>query len=298
LAGKGKLPFQFAIDRDWVHEPVLLKTENPNLPFIRVLGYAVQRGSGSWQYEGELQTSDVNAYIPIEYLQPGRKLIDASTSVSDELNQKFAGDQFGEMFKLQSWTGNYARKCEFTDKFIRHEIGCRERGERMRSNDGYSVGGQMYKDGGVGVGYTYQQQFDLTNSGKADKIEAGVFISQMEARLEERLLRDREMNCEFGQLEKTVDRDTGRPMKVAPGWRQIVRDGQFKVHNGTITLSEIQEYIAEIFLTRREFSDRKIKLASGEGGVEYLHRLINQEASAFNYIDTLVTTKRTDPQGS
>lgn len=73
--------------------------------------------------------------------------------------------------------------------------------------------------------------------------------------------------------------------------------GQFKQHNGTLTLSEIYEYISSIFLTRRSFSDRRIVIATGEAGLEFLNRLIAQEASQFQYIDTLFTQKRTDPQG-
>lgn len=295
--GKGKMRFRIALDRGWLHEPALIKTESARLPFIRIIGHPVQRDVDSWEYECELQTSDHNAYIPVDYLRPGRRFIDASTSVADELNQKFAGDQYGEMFKLQSWTGNFARKAEFTDKFIRAEIGARKSGGRMPKGLSYSIGGESYKDGAVGVGYVYQQKFDLTNSGKAETIEAGVFVSKVEARLEERLMRDREMNFEWGQLEKTVDNDSGRTMKVAPGWRQYVRDGHFKTHNGTLTLSELYEYIAAIFLTRRDHSDRRIVLASGEGGVEFLHRLIAQEASQFQYIDTLFTQRRSDPQG-
>lgn len=295
--GKGNLPFRFAIDRNWVHEPALLKCEHPNLPLIRIIGYPTQRSVNSFEYEAKLQTSDPNAYIPVDYLRPGRRFIDASTSVADELNQKFAGDQYGEMFKLQSWTGNFARKAEFTDKFIRMEIGAREKGQRMRNNEGYKIGNKVYKDGGIGVGYALKQKFNLTNSGEADVIEAGYWITQMEARLEERLMMDCEMNAEFGQLEKTSDTDTGRTIKVSPGWRQYYREGHFKVHNGTLSLSELYEFISEIFQTRRDFSDRQIKLATGEGGVEYLHRLISKEASQFQYIDTLFTQKRTDPQG-
>ena len=295
--GKGRIPFRIALDRPWAQEPVILKSEAPSLPGLRVLGHPVQRSVNSFEYEVELQTSDMNAYIPVSYLQPGRRFIDISTSVSDELNTKYAGDQYGEMFKLQSFTGNFARKAEFTDKFIRAEIAARNENRPMPRNMGYNVGGTQYRDGAVGVGYVYQQKFNTTNSGQADVIEAGVFVSKIEARLEERLMRDREMNFEFGHLEKGVDRDSQMTRKVAPGWRQISRDGHFKSHNGTLTLSELYEYIAELFLTRRDHSDRRVVLGSGEGGVEFLHRLIAQEASQFQYVDTLFTQKRTDPQG-
>lgn len=209
--GKGNVPFKISLDRDWLHEPCLIKCENPNLPLIRILGYPKQTGVNTFEYECELQTSDPMAYIPVEYLMKGRKFIDASTSVSDELNQKFAGDQFGEMYKLQSWTGNFARKCEFTDKFLRLEMGAKSKG------NAYSIGGKTHRDGAINVGHMYKQKFNLTNSGQADTIECGVFVTQMEARLEDRLLQDKEMNCEFGQLEKTVDRDSNRILKVAPG---------------------------------------------------------------------------------
>jgi hypothetical protein len=295
--GKGGQRFKIALSTPWVHEPVLLKTEAPNLPMIRIIGYPVKRSENSYEYECELQTSDLNAYIPVDYLRPDRRMIDASTMVGDELNQKYAGDQYGEMFKLQSWTGNFARKAEFTDKFIRAEIAARKDGRRLPGNMSYSIGGESYRDGGVGVGYVYQQKFNLTNSGEADKIEAGVFITKIEARLEERLMRDREMNFEFGQIQKTKDYESGRPIKVPAGWRQIARDGHYKQHNGSLNLTELNEYIAEIFLTRRAHSDRRIVLASGEGGVEFLHRLIAAEASQFQYIDTLFLQKRSDPQG-
>lgn len=297
LPGKGKLPFKIALDRDWLHEPCVIKSESDKLPMLRILGHPKKRSSNSWEYEVELQTSDQNSYIPVSFLQPGKRFIDATTAVADELNYKHAGDQYGEMFKLQSWTGNFARKVEFTDKFIRTEIDCRKEGRRMPKNMGYNIGNNSFMDGAVGVGYVYKQKFNLTNSGQTEVIEKGVFITKAEARLEDRIMQDREMNFEFGQLEKTIDRDSKRTLKVAPGWRQIVRDGHFKMHNGTLTLSELSEYIAEIFLTRRAHADRKIILASGEGGVEFLHRLIAAEASQFQYIDTLFTTKRTDPQG-
>jgi len=301
-AGKGLMPFRMAIDREWLHEPAIIKSESGNLPALRVIGHPIQRSANSFEIEVELQTGDVNAWIPVEYLMPNRKFIDISTGVSTELNQKYAGDQYGQMFKLQSWVGSYARKCEFTDKFIRMEIGCRENKERMPKNMGYNIGGTTYKDGGIGVGYVYQQKFAKKGAGVATNneqniYEAGVFITQMEARLEERVHRDREMNSEFGQLQKTVDRDTNRDIKFAPGWRQIVRDGHYKDHGGTLSLTEIFEYISEIFLTRRTFSDRTIKIASGEAGIEFLHRLIAQEASQFQYIDTLFARKRTDPLG-
>jgi hypothetical protein len=46
-----------------------------------------------------------------------------------------------------------------------------------------------------------------------------------EARLAERISEDKNFMMEFGRTEVTVDPETGRPIKVAPGWRQIRKDG-------------------------------------------------------------------------
>ena len=289
--GKGGLPVRIALDIPHLHEPAVIKCENSNLPMVKIIGHGVQRSANSWEFVGELQTGDKSAFIPVEYFMSDRKWIDASTSVSNELNTKYAGDQFGEMYKLQSWVGSFARKCEFTDKFIRMELGAKKDGRRMPKSAGYKIGGVNYNDGGVTSGYVYQQKFAKRGSGVAtgnekNTYEAGVYVSKMEARLFERTERDREMNFEFGQLQKTVDRDSSRPIKVAPGWRQLVRDGHYKEHNGSLSLSDIFEYIMEIFLTRRSFSDRHIIIATGEAGIDFLHRLVKAEASLLQLVDT------------
>jgi len=218
--GKGNGTFKIALDRDWLHEPAIIKGENANLPLLKVLGTAKQRSANSWEYEVELQTGDASAWFPVAYLQPGMRFIRVSTAVSDELNTKYAGDAFGEMLKLQSWVGNYANKAEFTDKFIRLEISARE-GKNPMPTSGYSVAGKSYKDSAIGVGYMYTQKMAVSGTNDKEVIEQGVFITKIEARLMERTEQDREFNCEFGSLQKTVDRDSGRTLKVSAGWRQI-----------------------------------------------------------------------------
>lgn len=227
--GKGNMPFEIGLDRPFLHEPAIIKTESRNLPMLKIIGHGIPLGENTTKYTVELQTGDPNAWIPVEYLMPQRRFIDASTSVSDELNTKYAGDQYGDMFKLQSWVGNYARKAEFTDKFIRMEIACRKKGNALPKNQGYKIGGTTYNEGAISSGFVYQQKFAPSGSGASvnndqKKISAGVFVSNVEARLSERVMRDREMNCEFGQLQKTEDHDSGRTIKVSPGYRQLVKD--------------------------------------------------------------------------
>lgn len=292
--GKGGLPFRIALDRDWLHEPAVIKLMGNNLPLLKILGHPIQRSANSFEYEVELQDGDVNSFMPIQYLQPGMTAVRVSSLTSDELNTKYAPDQYGDMYKLFNWTANYANKAEFTDKFIRTEIANRKAGKGL-GNDSYSVEGTSMKGAAVTSGYVYQTNFKDRNTGKM--IKAGTFITAVEARLEERTMMDREMAMEFGRLQKTVDRDSGRAIKVPAGWRQLVKDGHFLEHNGNLSLSDIFEFLNNIFITRKSFKEREIMIATGEGGIDFLSRLIFQEFSSIVTIDTLLAKKRTDPMG-
>lgn len=292
--GKGNLPFRIALDRDWLHSPAVIKVANSNLPLLRIVGQPIQRSANSFEYEVELQDGDPNAYIPQTYLQPGMTAIRVSSFVSDELNTEYAPDQFGEMTKLFNWCANYANKAEFTDKFVRTEIACRKEGRPVNAGD-YKVGGQSVKGAGVSSGYIYY--VDAENRKTHKTVAQGVFISNIEARLEERCMMDREYAMEWGRLQKTTDRQSGRTIKIPAGWRQLVKDGHFLSHNGNLSLSDIFEFLNNIFITRKNFKDRKIKIASGEGGIDFLSRLIFQEYSTIVTVDTLFAEKRTDPAG-
>lgn len=281
--GKGNLPFKIAANHGWLHEPAIIKLGTDGLPLLRILGHPIQRSANSWEYEVVIQDGDPNSFIPVNAIRPDRTFVRVSSGVADELNQKFAPDQYGEMYKLQSWVSNYANKAEFTDKFIRIEIESRKKGQR--TNVDYSVDGTKMSGPCVGSGYVYQADIRDKNTGKA--IQKGVFLSAVEARLEERTMMDREMMMKFGRLEKTVDRNSGRPIKFAPGWDQIVKnDGHLLEHNGSLTLDQFFEYLNNIFINRKGFMSRDIKLVGGSGAISWLNKKIYEEYSNILTVDS------------
>lgn len=291
--GKGGVRFKIALDRNYLHEPVYIKLAQADLPLLRIIGHGVERSVNSTEYEVELQTGDLNAWIPIKYLQPDMTCVQSTSFTADELNTKYGPDEYGEMFKLMNWTTQYSRKAEFTDKFIRTELAARQGGRAM-GNDTYSVAGSKVKGAAVTSGFIYQTSLqDKTTK----MISRGTFITNIEARLEERVMWDREMAMEDGQLQKTVDYDTNRPIKIPAGWRQLVKDGHYLEHNGSLSLGDIFSFFQNIFLTRKNFSDRKIKIASGEAGIQFLSRKIFEEYSSVIHLDTLFAQKRSDPEG-
>ena len=292
-AGKGNLPFKIACDKNWLHEPAIIKLGGYGLPLLRILGQPTVRSANSFEYEVVIQDGDPNTYIPVSELRPDKTFVRVSSGVSDELNQKFAPDQYGDMYKLQSWTSNYANKAEFTDKFIRAEIAAKKSGQRMNGMS-YSIEGKTFSDGCVGKGYTYQANM-RGEGGKV--IPAGVFITAVEARLEERTQMDREMMMKFGRLEKTVDRDSGRPIKFAPGWDQLVRDGQFLEHNGSLSLDGIFEWLNNLFMNRRGFKDRYVVLSGGTGAISWLSKKIYAEYASLLSVDSHFVSKNSNPTG-
>lgn len=292
--GKGGIQFKIALDRPYLHEPVYIKLAGSDLPLLRIIGHGAERSVNSTEYVVELQTGDLNAYIPVRYLQPGMTCTQSTTFVSDELNYKYGPDEYGEMFKLFNWTTQYARKAEFTDKFIRTEIQCAKDKRPMASNEGYSIGGQKQKGSALASGFVYQANL-TTKENKT--IQVGTFITNIEARLEERIMWDREMAMEDGQLQKTIDYDSNRPIKIPAGWAQMVKDGQYLEHNGDLSLGDIFAFFQNQFLTRKGFGDRKIKIASGEAGIQFLSQKIFEEYSTITTVDTLFAQKRTDGEG-
>ena len=267
--GKNLTEFLIYADNGNFHEPVLLKTDSSDAPMLRILGKAEQVSPAEWKYRVRLQDGSPTAFIDPKWLQPNMRLIDGGTSTADELNSKYGGDSYANVFELQSHIGYVGRKIEMTDKAIRLEI---------RGNiQPYSVSGSktQYTDGALGVGYIYQP--GLADKTKSTKIEAGRFITMAEYRLGERLAEDKNFMMEFGRTEITTDRDTGRQIKVAPGYRQMRREGNFMPHNGSLTLQDLYERLQDIFVTREGVGGPEVVMWAGKGGIEMFNRMVKVE---------------------
>jgi hypothetical protein len=288
LPGKGNTQFKIYLDRGWFHAPVLLKTDSADAPMLRIIGHPTQISATEWEYVVQLQTGDPNAWLDPKYLEPNRRVIDGGTSIVDELNYEFGGDYFGSVFELMSHIGYVARKVEVTDKFIRLEMD----GKSANMSYGISGNGGTYKDGkAVSSGYLYQPGLDDKTTSKV--LQKGSFISMAEARLAERLSEDKNFMMEFGQNEVSYHPVNKRPMKVAPGWRQIRKDGHFKPHNGSLTLYDIYDRIQTIFTTRYGVGEPTVILRTGKGGIEFFSRLVKDEAglSPFTLLDSFFVSR-------
>ena len=292
--GKNLQEFEIALEYDWLHSPMVLKSESDNAPLIKIVGTSRVLGPRSFAYTVKLQDGNPDSWVDPNLLKPGKRFVRVSTQVGNEDNREFGSDEYGQMMKLRSVVGQYANKVEFSDKFIRQEIAAAGRG--MSNTGTYdNFDGKQYRDA-FGHGHIYQTS--LRVRGTNNMIQKGVFISKAEERLLERTEMDREMMNEFGRLEITLDKNSKRIVKSAPGWRQLARDGQYYPHGGSFSLNQFYDFFTPIVLNRRNFRNRKPYICSGTGGITYLSNLIAAQASTFQTMEPgFAVRKNANPTG-
>lgn len=292
--GKGGEIFEIALDRNWLKEPIVIKTESDNAPLLEILGQAEPLGAYSWKYMVKIQDGNPNSYISPSLLAPDKIVTRVGTRISNEENTKGGTDSYASMEKLRGMVGAYANQVEFTDRFIRMELAAAGRGV---SNSGTyeDSDGTRYRDA-FSRGKIYQAS--LKSKGKNDVIQRGFFITKAEERLLERTEMDRELMCEWGRLQVDFDRDSKRVKKTAPGWRQYVREGQYFPHGGTFTIQQLYDWLHQVFYRRRGFKNRKPYLCGGTGAITYLSTLIAAQTAPFQTLEPgFAIRKASDPVG-
>lgn len=292
--GKGGQLFDIVLDRNWLKEPVVLKTESDNAPLLEIIGQPEPHGSHAWKYTVKIQDGNPNSYIKPEFLEADRIMTRVSTRISNEENTKYGTDSYAGMEKLRSVVGQHGDEVKFTDKFIRMEMAAAGKGV---SNKGQyeDSDGTRYRDA-FSRGKIYQA--NLKQKGKNDVIQKGFFITKAEERLLERVEMDRELMCEWGRLQVDIDRDSRRVKKTAPGWRQMVRDGQYFPHGGSFTLNQLYDWLHQVFYRRRGFKNRVPYLCGGTGAITYLSTLIAAQAATIQTLEPgFATRKAGEPIG-
>lgn len=263
--GLGRQKFKIALDKGYLESPSSFMLDDNRYPFLEIIGTPVQKGE-SYIYEVQLQTENDADWIPTSMVNSNMRLIEASSSVVTEMNQKGAGISFTSQTDLQCQIGAFARKMGITDKFIRKEIYAVQNGQSVDS---------IPSDRRLSQGFS----FALYND-KGEAIEKGAFLTKAEEMLLNRIEMDRELAMVFGKQSTRIDPETGYLKRTGPGYRELVLDGEVMYHNGSLTLKRMEQYFADIFLRRIPGEQRKIKIATGEGGMRLFHQMINNDASS------------------
>lgn len=273
-AGRNKSRFRVALDRPNYHEPSLLKVEGTNQPMMRIIGKPDTESPTRHWYTLEVQ-GGVNAWVDsARYLQVGMTVKDASSSVSDELNTKYAGVEFGSYSNLKGQIGYVARKFEVTDKFIRLERSGQSGTINFHGKETTSA---------VGTGYLVGLK-DKNGEVIKTKIGAGHFLDNMSAMLSERVAQDMEYGMVFGRQEIAMDYDSERPRFTGAGWLQMIKDSHYYEHNFDLTLSDFTSKFASIQTNSVAPEDRTVIIDTGTDGITYASRMIELEAGQSPFV--------------
>lgn len=278
--GQAGTRFRIALNRGDYHEPILLKTETTLAPRLRIIGYPYTEAPDKHWYEVEIQDGDMSAYCPVEDLQIGKTVKDNSTSVSDEMNQKYAGIEFGSTSDYAAQISYFGRKFEVTDRFIRLELDARQKGQ--------ASGGTTAKSGFGTVALTsvVAQQYATGEKGltKDNILKRGTFLSNIELMLRDRLNMDREMDMYDGRTQTSTDPDTDYQRSNGAGWFYAAQEGNYDEHDRVnITLQDIVGKIQALKFNVDSPDGDVVEIETGTGGMMLINQLIGIEAAGLPF---------------
>lgn len=288
--GKNNLSFRVGVDKPWYGEPAQLKTENDNAPLLSIVGQPYAEGS-YYVIEVKLQDGRSDVWIDDKYFDVGRTLVQGGSKVSIEQNGKYRNiGPWGDAVKLRSHVGQVAAEIEFSDRFLKLEAAARSAGNKYTSVDG-----NRYSDA-FSRGHIYYANLGVPGSKK--KVQKGFFLGVAEERLLEAVEYDCNFMMEFGHNEITLDEESKRSIKVAPGWRQLYKDGQYFTHSGYFTLQWLVDKLHMVMFRKRRFKNRKPMLVGGTGAITFVSQLISENAVFTNSTEPGFAIKKTsNPTG-
>lgn len=274
--------FYLYCDKPWFVPPVLLKLESNTAPRVRILDVGVPISDYEWRYTCKLQTGLPSDFIYGSLLSEGMKVRDGGTSVSVSGNYDYAGDYYGGGSECKSHITYFARKAEFDDHFLRLEVAGKGGGS-------FRLGNQVFNENSIStLHHVYQR--DLKDKTKANIIKPGTMVTNIEARLEQMISRDKELSMEWGRTEMVRHPKTGKLIPVAAGWNQIREEGNYFTHNGTLSIYDLQDLLYSVVGHRAPMGTNapKYVLSTGRLGIQYFHQMVNaaNAANPFTLVDS------------
>lgn len=284
--GSNNTPFEIVLDVDYARvNNVLGLTDNR----YTVVVMSDPKPYGNWfKYTVRQQTSDPNAYIPCQLMTKGMEITEFASSIEDYGTPSKPGVNFGTQLQMRNVVGKVGREFTIDEKLMRKE---------WQSKKYYNVVGAASNmksaltasDFVNGMAFPLQLNAKNPKTGEVTPVKADGFISLLEAKIEEAVLLDREIMAKFGKYEETFTSNgtagtvgsTTNTRRVAPGTRQLVKDGHEKIHNGSLTAFDIEGYLHGIFLTRVDENDRKIQFITGELGKIFFNQILSLEAQGY-----------------
>lgn len=248
--GLGLTPFKIKLDLNYYASPDVLFGEDNEYPLAIVEG-PIPDGTG-YIYIVKLQTDNPSLWVPQSMLQPGKEFNKVWTSVQSEYNGEHGGQQYPNSFKLESQVGAFAQKFTVTDKAWR-------------------------EDGRLSV------QFNYIVDGKTKR--ATRFLPMAEAKMWDTLYKSIEAAMVYGKRSTQPGPD-GYWKKTGPGMRQQLKDGWIQYFNGPLSISNLKDYLLDIFVTRKNENERRTVAMTGTLGAQLFHDALVAMSNGYLTVDT------------
>ncbi|RMF52471.1 MAG: hypothetical protein D6746_16695 [Bacteroidetes bacterium] len=251
---------------------LLLTSHANNAPMLRLIEDAKPYSDVGFLIRCVVQDSDETAFVPYDAIAPGTYLVDASSSVADELAYDYAGVKFGGQEQYQGYIGRVRTGVKLTDGFLKAEAAAAMEGRNNTMT--YEYGGASHTVA-ISEGAIYTEA-DPGEDPQA--LRAGTYVSRIEEMVYQSAFDRLEMLLRFGREEFMVDDISNTKITVAPGFYQLVQEGAYMQHNGSIDFDALYNFLSAYFLSTTKFLDRNIVLRMGQGGILKFHEWVKSKA--------------------
>ena len=247
------------VDVDFFHAPDVLLGADNEYPLAIVDG-PIADGIG-YVYTLRIQGDNPDAYAPPSMFEQGKEFSKVWTSVASEYNGVFGGQQYPNSYMLESQVSAFAQKLEVTDKAWREE-------DRLNIKFTYTVDGKTKM---------------------ADR-----FLIMAEAKMWDELYRSVEAHLVYGKKQTVMGPD-GYWIKTGPGLRQQQKDAWQAYYSGPLSVSDMKDFLLDIYTTRKGEGERKTVGMSGTLGAQLFHDALVAISNGYLTVDTNFINKVASP---
>lgn len=249
--GLNNTEFRIKLDLDYYVMPDVLFGEDPEYP-LEIVSGPVPDGTG-FVYTVRIQGDSPYVYYPSNLLEVGREFSKVWTTVPSELNSVGGSQQYPNSFKLENQIGAFAQEYQVSDKAWREE-------------------------GRLDVQFMYTDR-----NGK--ETVANRFLPMAEAKMWDELYQSMEAQYVYGKRQ-TRQSYNGYWAKTGSGLREQLKDSWLKYYNGPLVISSLKDYLMDIFITRKNETERKTTVVTGSLGASQFHDALVAISNGYLTVDS------------
>lgn len=249
--GIGNTSFRIKLDLNYYSAPEVLFSEDNDVPLAIVEG-PIADGTG-FIYVVKIQNESPTAFLDPKYLESGREFNKVWTSVQSEYNGIGGGQQYPNIFMLEGQVSAFAQKLTITDKAWRDQ-------------------------GRLGFEFSFSDR-----NGKQQNVSK--FLPMAEAKMWDELYQSMEAQMVYGKRTTTQGQD-GYWIKTGAGMREQLKDSWIQYYNGALTVNMMKDYLLDIFVSRKNQTQRRTVAITGTLGSTMFHDALAAIANGFLTVDT------------